>query len=149
MVKMSFPAALGELRVRNDKLSAAYREWGRRLPPGAASRLAASVAGQRKELGDYLAEASANRALSNVMVEFESSPSGATGHDAEPNLPPDQNDLLRRMAEAEEAEHELLAAVAGAVLPASGAVAERLASEADSARKRSFWARDQLELLGL
>ena len=89
----------------------------------------------------------ADPSLPEAEVEFDIEPSSLIGFNTFGTDLVELKELLKKMAEAEAADHELLAAVAGAILPASGALAERLASEADSARKRSTWALDHLELL--
>jgi hypothetical protein len=96
-----------------------------------------------------LAELAADQGISGVQVEFETAPASAAGSDAADASFTEPKTLLKRMAEAEEADHEFLATVAGAVLPASPAAAERFAAEAAAARKRSSWAQDQLELLSM
>ena len=147
MKKMSLPSALKVISTRNAAIAQAYRDWGKRLPPGPVSALATSMAGQRLELGKVLAEILGEPRLPEVEVEFDIEPSSLTGFSTFGTELVEPKELLQKMAEAEAADHELLAAVAGAILPASGAAAERLASEADSARKRSTWAQDHLELL--
>jgi hypothetical protein len=87
--------------------------------------------------------------LPESEVEFDVDPANLTGKDAFIGAIVDSKELLKKMAEAEAGDHELLAAVAGAVLPGSIAIAELLASEADSARKRSIWAQDHLDLLSM
>jgi len=113
------------------------------------------MAEQRSELGKVLGEISRDAAAIAVFpeteVEFETDPSFAMvdrkiqsrGTPAEPK------DLLKMMVEIETTDHELLAAAAGAVLSLSSVLAERLAGEAASARKRSNWAQDHLDLLGM
>ncbi len=149
MSTQPFSSALKELTARNAAIAAAYRGWAKRLPPGPVSRLASSLAEQRNELGKALLEIAGDRSLGETVVEFDTEPSTLTGVDAFEGTMIDSKDLLKNMAEAESADHELLATVAGAALPASSAIAERLASEADSARKRSVWAQDHLDLLSM
>lgn len=153
MTSLGLPFALKEISSRNAKLAATYRDWARHLPPGPVSRLAFSMAEQRGDLGKSLDEislalASAN-ASANVEVELETAPASAAGSEAASAALSDIKELLKLMAAAEAADQEFLAALAGAVLPASRDAAETLASEADSARKRSAWAQDQLELLSM
>jgi hypothetical protein len=149
MSSLPLSLALKELSSRNGHIAATYREWARRLPPGPVTRLTGSIAEQRLDLGKVLAEIAANRALPEVEVEFDLAPASAASVDADEAAPAEPKDILKRISEAEAADHELLAAVAGAVIAASGEAAERLASEAASARKRSIWAQDQLELLSM
>jgi hypothetical protein len=150
MSSLSLPAALKELSSRNTVIAATYREWARRLPPGPVSRLAWSIAEQRLNLGKTLGEIAAEQPLGVVEVEFELvTPASAAGVVMGDASLVDLRVILKKMSEAEAADHELLAAVAGAIVPLSGEAAERLASEADSARKRSIWAQDQLELLSM
>jgi hypothetical protein len=141
--------ALKELSSRNAAIAATYREWARRLPPGPLTRLTGSIAEQRLDLGKALGEIASYRSLPDIEVEFELAPASAAGVSQVEAKLDDPKVILRKMAEAEAAEHELLAAVAGAVLPESAPVAERLASEAAAARKRSIWAQDQLDLISL
>jgi hypothetical protein len=149
MIKMPIPVALKELASRNGQLTAAYRDWARRLPPGPASRLASSMAEQRLDLGEALGELLAKSAMPSAEVEFESAPASTAGHDAHAVSALEPKALLKRMVDAEAAECELLAAAAGAILPSSSDAAELLAAQAASARKRSLWAQDQLDLLSL
>jgi hypothetical protein len=139
--------ALKELSSRNAAIVAIYRDWARHLPPGPVTRLAWSIAEQRLDLGKALGEIAADRSLPEVEVEFETVPASAIGAGAASLT--DIKAILKEISEAEAWDHELLAEVAGAVVPSSGPVAERLASEAASARKRSIWAQDQLELLSM
>jgi hypothetical protein len=149
MTELPLSAALKELVTRNELITAAYRDWGRRLPPGPVSRLAASMTEQRLDLGTALGEIPSIRVPLELEVEFELAPAAAAGYDAPSVTALEPKDLLRRMAEAEAAEHELLAALAGAILPSSTEAAELIAAQAAAAGKRSLWARDQLELLSL
>jgi hypothetical protein len=149
MSSLPLSLALKELSSRNAAIAAIYREWARRLPPGPVTRLTGSIAEQRLDLGKALAEIAADRALPEIEVEFETAPASAAGIEANEASLADPKAILKRMSEAEASDHELLAAVAGAVLAASVPTAERLASEADQARKRSIWAQDQLELLNM
>jgi hypothetical protein len=107
------------------------------------------MAEQRGDLGKKLGEISASLALASVVVELETDPASAAGSEAATEPLSDPKALLKLMVVAEAADHEFLASLAGAVLPASSDSAEALASEADSARKRSVWAQDQLELLSM
>jgi hypothetical protein len=155
MKSLQLPMALTELISRNSAILTAYREWARRLTPGPVSRLASSIIEQRFELGKALGEAASElsvSALPRLEVEFEVEPSPAALIDGklashEPMTEP--KILLSAMTELEAADHELLAAVAGAALPFSSVIAERLAGEAESARKRSSWAQDHLDLLSM
>jgi hypothetical protein len=149
MSSLALSFALKELSSRNTVIAATYREWARRLTPGPVSRLAWSMAEQRLDLGKTLGEIAANRSLPEVEVEFDLAPAAAAGVVASEASLAEPRAILKKMSEAESADHELLAAVAGAIVPASGAAAERLASEAAQARKRSIWAQDQLELLSM
>jgi hypothetical protein len=156
MTSLPFSSALNELVSRNSAIAAAYREWARRLPPGPSSKLASSMAEQRLELGKTLGEIAAAIAavssLPELVVEFEIEPFPASlgeGRSANAATPAEPKEVLRRMAETEAADYELLAAAAGAVLPLSSAVAEQIAAEAGAARKRATWAQDHLDLLGM
>ncbi len=156
MKSLPISSALKELSSRNTAVLAAYRDWARRLPPGSASRLASSMAEQRLELGKALAEIGSNVAVlasaPELEVEFEFDPSPSSvleGKGPSPGSVAEPKGLLKAMAEIETVEHELLAAAAGAALPLSSVLAERLAGEAASARIRSIWAQDQLELLSM
>jgi hypothetical protein len=111
---------------------------------------------QRLDLGKTLSEIAAEIAsihsFPEYEVEFEVEPSPAAliaGKASSSGAPAEPKDLLQRMAEAEATDYELLSAAAGAVLPFSSAIAERLAAEAASARKRSTWAQDHLDLLSM
>jgi hypothetical protein len=149
MTRITLSSALKEISSRNATIAAAYRDWGKRLPPGPVSKLASSMAQQRFDLGKILVETSGDYSLPEIEVEFDVDPSLMTEKDTFDRAIYDSKELLKNMAEAEATDHELLAAVAGAVLPASSSVAERLATEADSARKRSIWAQDHLDLLNM
>jgi hypothetical protein len=149
MSSLPLSFALKELSSRNTAIAAIYREWARRLPPGPVTRLAWSIAEQRLDLGKALGEIAADRGIPEVEVEFETAPASSAGVEASEAALADPIIILKKISEAEASDHELLAAVAGAVVPSSGPVAERLASEAASARKRSIWAQDQLELLSM
>jgi hypothetical protein len=149
MMSLGISFALKELSLRNARLATAYHDWARNMPPGPATRLAESMSEQRRELGKALGELAADPSISGVEVEFESAPASAAGSDASEAPLTDPKVLLKRMAEAEDADHEYLVAIAGAVLPASTQAAERFAAEAAAARKRSTWAQDQLELLSM
>jgi hypothetical protein len=149
MTSLALSTAIAELRSRNARLVAVYRESARSLPPGPVSRLAQSVAEQRLDLEKSLVQTASELGSSAAGVEFEIAPGEAAGSGAAAAALTDPQALLRLMAAAEEAEHDLLAALAGSILPASSAIAESLAAEADAARKRSAWAQDQLELLSM
>lgn len=149
MTSLGLPFALKEISLRNAKLAATYRDWARNLPPGPVSRLALSMAEQRADLGKSLGEISAPLASARVEVELETAPASAAGSEASEASLADSKALLKLMIAAEAADQEFLAVLAGAVLPISSDSAEALASEADSARKRSVWAQDQLELLSM
>ena len=156
MTSLPISSALKDLGSRNAVVLAAYRGWARRLPPGSASRLASTMAEQRLGLGKALSEIGSNLASlaknpeTEVELELDPSPSSAFGgKDPAPEKAVEPKGLLKAMAEIETAEHELLAAVAGAALPLSSVLAERLAGEAASARMRSIWAQDQLDLLSM
>jgi hypothetical protein len=149
MTSLGISFALKELSARNASLAAAYRDWARRMPPGPVSRLSQSIYEQRLGLGAALSELSSDPSVSGVQVEFEMAPASAAGSDAAAAPLTDAKALLKRMIDAEEADHEFLAAIAGAVLPASTSAAERFAAEAAASRKRSLWAQDQLELLSM
>jgi hypothetical protein len=149
MLSLRLPFALKELSSRNTIIAARYRDWSRRLLPGPVTRLSASIAEQRLDLGKALMEVAADRSLPEIEVEFDVAPAAAAGVEGNETQLEEPKAILRRIAETEAAEYELLAAVAGAVLPASVPFAEMLAAEAASARKRSIWAQDQLELLSM
>jgi hypothetical protein len=149
MTSLALSFALKEISSRNATLAAAYREWAHRLPPGPVSRLSLSMVEQRRDLGKSLVELTAALASASVEVEFETAPASAAGSSASSASLSDPRALLKLMAEAEAADHEFLATLAGAVLPASSEAAETLAGEADAARKRSVWAQDQFELLSM
>jgi len=146
---LALPFALKEISSRNAMLAATYHDWARHLPPGPVSRLALSMAEQRGDLGKKLGEISASLASASVEVELEAAPASAAGSEAAAEPLSDPNALLKLMVAAEAADQEFLSTLAGAVLLASSDAAETLASEADSARKRSVWAQDQLELLSM
>jgi hypothetical protein len=149
MLNMPFPEALKELRSRNLSIAAIYREWARSLPPGPITRLVLSIAEQRRDQDKAFGEIAANYGLQNIQVEFELSPAEAAGISTEDSTLSEPKAILKKIAAAEAADHDLLAAAAGAVIAASAEIAESLASEAASSRKRSIWAQDQLELLSM
>jgi hypothetical protein len=144
MTSRPLPEAIKELKERNLALATAYRDAARRLPPGPVSKLAASMAEQRLDLIESLDEAAAT-CRSPGIVEFEAE----VRYAPEPSAAVDQLALLRTMAKEEALEHELISALAGALLPSSTSAAEQLATEAESARKRAQWAQDQLDLLSM
>ena len=138
-------SVLKEIGARNTGLVSAYREAVRRLAPGPVSKLAASIVEQRHDLGNAIAEIANDRTIPEVEVEFDSEPIFAIAV----TTISDPVGLLKEMAHEEAADHEILATVAGALLPASIDAAERLAAQADSARKRSTWAQDHIDLLSM
>jgi predicted phage gp36 major capsid-like protein len=144
---MAFPEAFKELRARNLAVATVYREWSRRLPPGPVSKLAASIAEQRRDLDKALAEIAADQSPRGAEVEFELAPAQAEGVSSEDSELSEPKAILRKIVAAEAADHDLLAEAAGSALSLSTEIAERLAAEAASARKRSIWAQDQLELM--
>ena len=107
------------------------------------------MAEQRLALGKTLVEASVVLTLPDSEIEFEVDPASAVSAATVAGAVGNPKVLLKMMTEAELADHELLATVAGAVLPASISIAERLASEAESARKRSVWVQDHLDLINI
>ena len=147
MIRMFLSSAFKSLVSRNTAIAGAYREWAFRLPPGPVSKLATSMAQQRLDLGKVLAEVAGDRFLQETEVEFDIDSATLFGDADLATAKLEPKELLKKMAETEMNDHELLAAVAGAILPASSALAEKLAGEAASARKRSIWAQDHLELL--
>ena len=149
MEKMSLSSALKVITTYNGAIASAYKDWARRLPPGPISTLAASMAEQRQDLGRLLTEISADRSLPEVEVDFDIDLGALRGFDSLATTVVEPRELLAKMAEAEAVDHEFLAALAGAVVAVSTSTAENLAVAADSARKRSTWAREHLELLGL
>ena len=146
---MSLASALKVIITYNASIGAAYRDWARRLPPGPVSALASSMAAQRQELGKVLAGIGGDGSIPQVEVEFDINPSVMTSFEDLGTAVVEPKALLQKMVEAEAVDHEFLSALAGAILPASASVAETLADEANSARKRSSWAQDHLDLLGL
>ena len=149
MTRLLLSPALKEIRSRNAGIASAYRALAKRLPPGPVCKLASSLAEQRLDLGKTLAEVSDDHSLAEVEVEFDFDPVGLDGEAAVIGAAVDPAGFLKKVTEAEEADHELLAALAGALLPASLDFAERLATEAAAARKRAMWAQNHLDLLGM
>ncbi len=141
--------ALKEIGSRNTAMASAYQSLARHLPPGPLCKLAKSMAEQRLELGKTLVDVSAFHSLPDSEIEFEMDPVSAVSAATVAEAVGNPRELLKKMTEAELADHELLATVAGAVLPASVSIADRLASEAESARKRSVWAQDHLDLINI
>jgi hypothetical protein len=146
---MAFPDALKELHSRNLAIAAIYRDWARRLPPGPVTRLATSIAEQRRDLGKAIEEVAAVYVRQGTNVEFDLAPAESAGLSPEDAALSEPKAILKKITAAEAADHDLLAAIAGAALVSSAEAAERLASEAASARRRSIWAQDQLELLSM
>ncbi len=145
MRKIVFAEALGRLQARNEALIGLYREGARRLPPGPAGNLAASMAEQRRDLSkalSSLAEGPEGRAEVELDDSFAAPEPGGP-------LPLDAAGLLGLIKEAEDADFERLSDLSGASLRISPEAAELLASEAGVAKKRASWARDHLDLLGL
>jgi hypothetical protein len=155
MMKVPLADALAQVHRRNAAIAAAYRAWEKRLPPGPVSKLAASLAEQRSDLGKTIGEIAAKPFPREAEAELEQELGSLPGVEPPgPGLPPGAGaagpaDFLARVAAAETAEYELLAALAGSVIAFSGDEAERLAAEANSARKRSKWAQDHLDLLSM
>jgi hypothetical protein len=147
MMWLPLSSALKEITTRNAAITAAYRDWAKRLPPGPVSTLAYSMAEQRIDLGKGLRDLAGDQSIAGTRVEFDVDPASIAGVEPFHGRVIEPKELLMAMAEAETADHELLAALAGALLPASSEAAERLASEANSARKRAMWAQDHLDLL--
>lgn len=149
MERLPLSTALKEISSRNAAIAAAYRDWAKRLPPGPVSKLARSMAEQRADLGKTIREIAGDRSIPDTEVVFDVEPSSLIGQADFDIGMAETKELLARMTAAEAADHELLATLAGTILPASGTAAERLAAEADSARKRSTWAQDHLDLLSM
>ena len=83
MANSTMTALLGELRRRNDELSAAYRSISKRTLSRSLTTLAASAAEQRRELGETLAD---------IMVHLdETGPGEGDG----PAQPPPGSQALR------------------------------------------------------
>ena len=146
---MFLSLVLKEISSRNTAIASTYHSLARHLPPGPLCKLATSMAEQRHDLGKTLEEASVFHSLPESEIEFEVDPANAVSAATVAGAVGNAKELLKKMMEAELADHELLATVAGAVLPASVLIAERLASEAESARKRSVWAQDHLDLINI
>lgn len=145
MSKITLADALKALQSRNDALISAYREGAQALSPGPVPNLATSMAEQRKELGKSLAAL----ASSTGRAEIDLDTPALEGDSSPPAVAKDPASLLGLMHEAEEADYERLAELAGSVLAVSAQAAELLASEANAAKKRASWARDHLDLMGL
>jgi hypothetical protein len=148
MMRMSLSGALEVALTRNSAVAAVYREGARTLLSRSISTLARSMADQRRE--------------SAKEIEILRSGFGATIEldldlaDPDLLLAPvvasaieDSVVLLTAMKRWESEDFELLAAIAGAALPASTEIAERVAALAEQARKRASWAQDHLDLLGI
>ncbi len=146
MMRIAYAEVIGRFQARNEALIGLYRESARKLPPGPTGNLANSMAEQRRDLSKTLS-ALAGGPEGRLEIELEESY-------ADPELPAaspaaDAASLLSFMKEAEDADFERLTELAGASLRISAEAAELLASEAGGAKKRSAWARDHLDLLGL
>jgi hypothetical protein len=146
---MRLSAALTEINTRNATIAAVYREWAKLLPPGSISKLASSMAQQRLDLCETLGEVLANPSLPDSELELDIEQASIADKGALGTAMLTPKELLKIMADTETADHELLAAISGAVLLSSSTIAERLAGEAESARKRSIWAQDHLDLLNM
>ncbi|HOX33904.1 MAG TPA: hypothetical protein PLB91_16355 [Spirochaetales bacterium] len=144
MVQISYKAAIDALLARNTALIALYKEGAKSLLSRPVTSLALSMADQRRELGKELAALARLQDPGAGPIELESAPAG-------PEAPAagDASSLLSRMRDQESDDYELLTALSGALLPSSAELAERLAGLAEQARKRSSWAQDHLDLLGI
>lgn len=145
MPQPSYGAALDALLARNEALLVLYREGAKNLLSRSISSLAASMIDQRRELAKDVASLKRQVADAGAPIDFELTAS---------TLPPNPSGegakgLLESMKKIEAEDYEFLSSLAGAVLPLSVEAAERLASLAEQARKRSSWAQDHLELLGI
>ncbi len=146
MVRMSLSDALRRVADRNEALVAAYRDGAKQLLSGPLTSLASSMADQRKTLAKDI-QVIAESPFKSSEIEIDLAPSGLEPHPARRGTGP--KDILDLAFRAEASDYELLAALAGAVLPLSSDMAETLAAHADAARKRSAWAKDHLDLLDL
>ncbi len=144
MVQLSYKAAIEALLARNSALIALYKEGAKSLLSRPVTSLALSMADQRRELGKELAALAQGQDPGAGPIELEAAP-------ASPAAPAagDASGLLSRMRDQESDDYELLTALSGALLPSSAELAERLAGLAEQARKRSSWAQDHLDLLGI
>lgn len=147
MTQMPYREALDALSARNAALASIYKESAKHLLSRSVSSLAASMADQRRELGRELAALTLLPSIDDTPLKIEMD---------FPDFPPPPIEtgeaisvLLGRMQRVEAEDYELLSALSGAVLPRSVDAAERLASLAEQARKRSSWAQDHLDLLGI
>ena len=145
MVSTTVATALETVSKRNSALAAIYTDAARSILSRSVSKLALSVADQRRELGKALVELAQveGAGLANAEVEqipLDQSPTWAGGEIC---------DFLQFMVKAESAEYELLSSLAGAFVVFSADGAERLASLSEQARKRATWAQDHLDLLGI
>jgi hypothetical protein len=147
MTSMPLEAALAAVRLRNEALVGAYKDGARSVLSGPVSRLARSMADQRRELGKDLAELALLPGLQEAVAELDLDP--LLFEKPLPWNTADVNELLERMRSAEADDYLILACIAGAFVPVSTEAAERVAALAEQARKRSTWARDHLDLLGI
>ncbi len=147
MTRMSIKACIEAFSARNAAVAGIYRDGAKGILSRSVSSLAASVGDQRRELGKDLAALEGAVAAPSTELEIEI--------DAAHFAPPPQEaggdpaGFLRLVRKIESEDYELLTAVSGAVLPTSIEVAERLAAFAEQAHKRSSWAQDHLDLLGI
>lgn len=148
MANSTMTALLGELRRRNDELSAAYRSISKRTLSRSLTTLAASAAEQRRELGETLAD---------IMVHLDETGPGE-GTDL-PSLPlaakPSEalasNDpawLLRYFRDIEDGDKDLFSVLAS-IPGLEPDLAARFAALSNEARKRAAIANGHLDLLSL
>ncbi len=145
MESVSLAVALEASSKRNASIATLYKEEAKTILSRSISSLALSLADQRKELGKALLEFAGldgtKAAVAELETRFLEAPAGSPG--IEPW------DFLEFAIRTESSDYELLACLAGAFLPLSSEAAERLAALSEQARKRSVWAQDHLDLLGL
>lgn len=147
MIQRTFKAVLEALSTRNAALIAVYKESAKNLLSRPAMSLILSMADQRREFGKELSSLALSPGIGAEPLELEIR---ALPDLAPPRSPPgDVAELLKLAQKAESEDYELMTAVSGVVLPISPGIAERLAGLAEQARKRSSWAQDHLDLLGI
>ena len=155
MKSLLLPMALTELSLRNSAMLAAYREWARRLTPGPVSRLTSSIIEQRFELGKALGEAASELSAATLpsarsRIRGRAIPAALIERKlASPEPMRNLKFFYRPWPKSKPSITSSSPRVAGAVLSFSSVIAERLAGEAESARKRSNWAQDHLDLLSM
>ncbi len=136
--------ALGAASARNAALVSTYKYGAQSLLSRPITSLAQSMADQRKDLGKALALLAAIPGVRDTYAELDLDPERLEA--PPPWAAVSICDFLALVQDAETVDYEILACLAGAILPLSAEAAEQLASLSEQSRKRASWAQDHLDL---